>query len=51
MRQRALPCGCIVTDYPGHVNTVMCEEHQREHFARQPRPGQARHDNLDLVGG
>ena len=55
MRQRVLPCGCIVTDYPGNVNTMMCDLHQREHFALVGLPVSKRRasidPNLDLIGG
>jgi hypothetical protein len=48
-----------VTEYPGHVNTMMCPEHQREHFANAALPWHQRRDiadlirpnNLDLIGG
>jgi hypothetical protein len=59
MKQYVLPCSCIVTEYPGHVNTMMCPEHQREHFANAALPWHQRRDiadlirpnNLDLIGG
>jgi len=59
MKQHVLPCSCIVTEYPGHVNTMMCQPHQREHFANASLPASKRRDlreliqdnNLDLIGG
>jgi hypothetical protein len=59
MKQHVLPCSCIVTEYPGNVNTMMCQEHAREHFANASTPVSKRRDireliqpnNLDLIGG
>ena len=59
MKQHALPCSCIVTEVPGHVRTMMCQEHQRAHFANAALPMSKRSDiadlirpnNLDLIGG
>ena len=55
MKQRILPCSCIVTEYPGHVNTMMCPEHYRAHFAETSRcrdiDDLIRPNNLDLIGG
>lgn len=47
IHQRVEPCGCVVTERPGHVLTKMCTRHQRETF----NPVQVEPDNLDLVGG
>jgi hypothetical protein len=32
LSQRTEPCGCVVKEYFGHTNTLLCERHQREHF-------------------
>jgi hypothetical protein len=32
LSQRTEPCGCVVKQYFGHTNTLLCERHQREHF-------------------
>ena len=54
MKQHVLPCSCIVTEHPGHVNTMMCPEHRREHF-ENPQRRDIREliqpNNLDLIGG
>jgi hypothetical protein len=55
MKQHVLPCSCIVTEYPGNVRTMMCQEHLRAHAARVSLPMSKRGDvplnNLDLIGG
>jgi hypothetical protein len=59
MKQHVLPCSCIVTEHPGHVSTMMCPEHHREHFESASTPLSKRRDirefiqpnNLDLIGG
>jgi hypothetical protein len=61
-QRHVLPCSCIVTEYPGHVHTMMCQAHQREYFANASLPMSQRKDirdirefiqpnNLDLIGG
>jgi hypothetical protein len=47
LRQSVLPCGCIVKEYLGHTNTLLCQRHQREHFGLDLVAA----SNLDLVGG
>jgi hypothetical protein len=55
MKQYVLPCSCIVTEYPGNVNTMMCQAHQREHMAAAVERRDIREliqpNNLDLIGG
>lgn len=48
IRQHIEPCGCVVTERPGHVHTKMCESHVLEFFNNirflfEPK-------NLDLIG-
>jgi hypothetical protein len=44
-----------VTEYPGNVNTMMCQAHQREHMAAAVERRDIREliqpNNLDLIGG
>lgn len=36
IRQHVEPCGCVVTERPGHVNTKMCETHARTLVVTSP---------------
>jgi hypothetical protein len=55
MKQHVLPCSCIVTEYPGNVNTMMCQGHLRERIAAATERRDIREliqpNNLDLIGG
>jgi len=46
IQQRTEPCGCVVTEHTGHVNTRLCQQHRREIF----NPGQVEPNTLDLIG-
>lgn len=47
-KRYALPCGCRVAEYPGHINKLLCPQHMRETF--KPRAAAEAPGNLDLIG-
>jgi hypothetical protein len=46
---RTEPCGCVVTEAPGHRHTKLCAQHHTELYRRNVTKGLP--NNLDLVGG
>lgn len=56
IRQHTEPCGCVVTERPGHVHTELCDTHRDEIFKHRGQivPGNLdmiMPSNLDLIGG
>jgi hypothetical protein len=49
-RSRTEPCGCVVTEAPGHTHTKLCPAHAVEYIEVRVKY-QAPDSNLDLIGG
>jgi hypothetical protein len=48
--QRIEPCGCVVSENPGHIHTRLCVQHAKQYFMSLPKDVVTSESNLDLIG-